>query len=124
MAEALLSALAGDSFIAESAGLRPTRIHPLVVEAMDEIGFDLSKKETKSVFTFYQEGRLYDYVITVCKEAIERECPVFPGITKRLNWPFDNPEAFEGSHEEKLARVKRVRDEIRSKIEQWIAEVG
>ena len=86
-----------------------------------EHGFGDGSKFTKKYKCRYL---VYFETFDSIKEAIERECPVFPGITKRLNWPFDNPEAFEGSHEEKLAQVKRVRDEIRSKIEQWIAEVG
>jgi len=120
MAEAFLNALAGDRFHAESAGFRPTHIHPLVVEAMQEKGIDISKNETRSVFKVYQDGRLYDFVITVCEESSENECPLFPGVTTRLNWPFDNPEAFEGTHEERLIQVKRVRDEIRARVEAWI----
>jgi arsenate reductase len=66
---------------------------------MKQMGFDLSGKGTRSVFKLYQEGRLYDYVITLCEEAIEDKCPVFPGLTRRLDWPFDNPEDFKGSHD-------------------------
>jgi arsenate reductase len=119
MAEAFLRDLAGDRFEAESAGLEPTTVHPLVVEAMQEIGVDLSGKATKSVFKLYQEGRLYDYVITVCREAIEEKCPVFPGLTRRLAWPFDNPEDFRGSHDERLDQVRRLREEIRTKVQEW-----
>jgi len=119
MAESFLNALAGDRFEAESAGFDPTRIYPLVIKAMHEIGMDLSKNQARSVFKLYQEGKLFDYVITVCEESSEDQCPMFPGVTRRLNWPFDNPEAFEGSHEEKLNQVKRVRDEIRARIEKW-----
>jgi len=120
MAEAFLNDLAGDRYLAESAGLEPTRVHPLVVEAMQEIGFDLSGKATRSVFKLYQEGRLYDYVITVCREAIEEKCPVFPGVTRRLAWPFDNPEDFEKNHDEGLTQVRRLRDEIRAKVQEWV----
>ncbi|MCF8144236.1 MAG: arsenate reductase ArsC [Deltaproteobacteria bacterium] len=122
MAEAFLNTLAGDRFQAESAGFDPTRIYPLVIKAMQEIGMDLSKKQTQSVFKLYQEGKLFDYVITVCEESAEDQCPMFPGVTRRLNWPFDNPEAFEGSHEEKLNHVKRVRDEVRARIESWVQQ--
>lgn len=123
MAAAFLNALAGDRFEAESAGFDPTRIYPLVVTAMQEIGMDLSKKQTQSVFKLYQEGKLFDYVITVCEESAENQCPMFPGVTRRLNWPFDNPEAFEGTYEEKLNQVKRVRDEIRARIESWVQQL-
>jgi arsenate reductase len=124
MAEAFLNALAGDRFIAESAGLKPTRIHPLVVEVMNEAGLDLSPNTADSVFECYKEGRLYDYVITVCRESVENQCPMFPGIARRLNWPFDNPEDFRGTHEEKLVQVRRVRDEIRKAIETWVGEAA
>lgn len=123
MAEAFLNEMAGDRFHSESAGFKPTRINPLVVEAMRETGVDLSRNRTRSVFSLYQDGNLYDYVITVCEESTENQCPLFPGITHRLNWPFDNPEAFEGSHEEKLNQVRRVRDEIKSRIEVWLEEL-
>jgi len=120
MAEAFLNDMAGDRFQSESAGFRPSRINPLVVEVMGEAGIDLSRKETQSVFKLYQDGNLYDYVITVCKESTENQCPLFPGATRRLNWPFDNPEAFEGNHEQKLEQVRRVRDEIKARIAEWL----
>jgi arsenate reductase (thioredoxin) len=123
MAEAFLNTLAGDRFQAESAGFDPTRINPLVIKAMHEVGMDLSKNQARSVFKLYQEGKLFDYVITVCEESAEDQCPMFPGVTRRLNWPFDNPEAFEGTHEEKLKQVRRVRDEIRARIEKWVREL-
>jgi len=123
MAAAFLNALAGDRFQAESAGFNPTRINPLVIKAMHEVGMDLSKNQTRSVFKLYQEGKLFDYVITVCEESSENQCPVFPGVARRLNWPFDNPEAFEGTHEEKLKQVRRVRNEIRARIEKWVREL-
>jgi len=109
MAEAFLNALAGDRFQAESAGFNPTRVYPLVIEAIHEAGMDLSKNQTQSVFKLYQQGKLFDYVITVCEESAENQCPVFPGVARSLEWPFENPESFEGTHEEKLRQVKRVR---------------
>lgn len=123
MAEAFLKALAGDRFQAESAGFSPTRIHPLVINTMHGAGIDLSKNRTQSVFKMYQEGKLFDYVITVCEESAENQCPLFPGVTRRLSWPFDDPESFEGTHEQRLEQVKRVRDEIRARIEAWIQEL-
>ncbi len=124
MAEAFLNQMAGDRFHAESAGFRPTQINPLVAEAMAEIGLDLAQKETRSVFKLYQDGNLYDYVITVCEESAENQCPLFPGVTRRLNWPFDNPETLKGNHEEKLSQVKRIRDEIKSRIASWLTETN
>jgi len=124
MAEAFLQDLGADLFEARSAGLEPTSVNPLVVEAMKELGHDLSDNTTKSVFKLYKEGMLFDYVITVCKESIENKCPIFPGFTRRLSWGFDDPAALEGSWEERLEGTRKIRDEIRLKIEAWISEIG
>lgn len=120
MAEAFLRDLAGDKIHVESAGLDPRPINPLVVEVMQEIGHDLTLAKSDSVFDFFKEGRLYDYVVTVCDQTAAGQCPVFPGITKRLHWPFTDPEALTGSHEEKLTALRVIRDQIREKISGWL----
>lgn len=120
MAEAFLNQLAGDEFIAESAGLEPGNLNPLVIEAMKEIGIDISGNQTNGVWDFFKEGRIYQYVITVCDAATEKLCPIFPGITKRLSWPFADPASFTGTHEEKLAMTRVVRDNIKAEIENFI----
>ena len=112
MAEAFLNDIAGDQIHVESAGLKPKPVTPLVVEVMKEIEFDLSKAKSDSVFDFFKEGRLYDYVITVCDETAAGQCPVFPGITKRFQWPFKDPETLTGTHEEKLEALRGMRDQI------------
>ena len=114
--------LAPDQFEAESAGYEPGPLNPLVVEAMKEAGFDISVNQAKSVFGLYKEGRLYDYVITVCEESEAERCPLFPGRVTRLDWPFQNPAAFTGSHEERLAKTREIRDQIRKRIEEFIEE--
>jgi arsenate reductase (thioredoxin) len=124
MAEAFLNRKAGDSFQGESAGLEPTSINPLVVEVMREKGIDLAGKGTSSVFQYYREGRLYDWVITVCRESLESKCPIFPGIAHRLQWDFDDPQSATGTHHERLDFVRRIRDEIEQRIDSWIAEQG
>jgi arsenate reductase len=124
MAETFLNCVAGDRFFAESAGLDPRDINPLVKEAMKEIGFDLDNNKSDSVFEFFKEGRLYDYVITVCDEATEKQCPIFPGIRKRLHWPIPDPQELTGNREEKMEGIRRIRDEIRSRIENWIKETS
>ena len=116
MAEAFLKKHGGDRFLVESAGLQPTRINPLVVEVMKEEGIDLSGHGTQSVFELYKEGRLFDYVITVCDQETEKLCPVFPGITRRLHWPFPDPSRLEGSREEKLAALRKIRDLIKKAV--------
>jgi len=124
MAEAFLNDLGGGRFVAESAGLEPQPIHPRVIAVMKELGYDLSPNASDSVFEFFRQGRLYDYVITVCEEAVEERCPVFPGIARRLRWPFPNPEEFAGSEEEKAAALRKIRNDIRRKIIDFIREVS
>lgn len=122
MAEAFMNQLGGDRFIAESAGLEPGKLNPLVVEAMKEVGIDISGNKTKSVFEFFKRGKLFSYVITVCDETSGEKCPVFPGIVKRLHWSFEDPSGFQGTPEEKLEKTRKVRDKIKSAIEKFIAE--
>jgi arsenate reductase len=124
IAEAYLNKLAGDRFTAESAGIEPGVLNPLVVESMKQDGMDISGNKTKSVFDFYRQGRIFNYVITVCdKEAAER-CPVFLGVTERLHWSFKDPSKFTGTEEEKLAQVKNLGDEIKEQIVKFISKYG
>jgi arsenate reductase len=121
MAETYLTALGGERFEVESAGLEPRPVNPLVVEVMREEGFDLSGSEGRGVFPLFKEGRLYDAVITVCTES-EARCPIFPGVQRRLHWPFPDPEELKGSAEEKLAGVRAIRDAIRERVASWVEE--
>jgi arsenate reductase len=123
MAEAFLKDMAGDRIDVESAGLEPKTVNPLVIEVMQEIGFDLSQAKSDSVFDFFKEGRLYDYVITVCDETAAGQCPVFPGITKRFHWPFKDPEALTGIHEEKLIALREIRNQIKEKLTSWLKTI-
>lgn len=120
MAEEVLRQLAGDRFETESAGVEPGTINPLVVEALKEIGIDIAGKETKAVFDLFNAGKKYDYVITVCDEASAEKCPVFPGLKDQLHWGFDDPSRFEGSDEEKLKKIRAVREQIHERISGWI----
>ena len=86
-------------------------LNPLVVKVMDEVGIDLSKKKPQSVFDLFKQGRVYAHVITVCHDS-ETKCPLFPGITKRWHWPFDDPAAVEGNEAEKLNAVRKIRNSI------------
>jgi arsenate reductase len=120
MAEAFLNRLASNDFFAESAGFEPGTLNPIVVEAMKEVGIDISNNQTKSVFDFFRQGRLYHFVIAVCDGASAERCPIFPGLTKRLGWSFEDPASFTGTHEEKLAKTRLVRDSIKREIETFI----
>lgn len=124
MAEAFLNALAPDRFVAESAGIESGVLNPVVVEAMRGTGIDISQNKTKSVQRFLDEGRHYDYVITVCDEASAQRCPVFPGQGRRIHMGFADPSTFRGSQRERLAKTMAVRDQIKAKIKQWIKEVA
>jgi arsenate reductase len=114
MAEGLLRQLAGDRFEAMSAGTEATRVRPLAIRAMEEIGIDISSQESKTLDRYLQES--FDYVITVCDDANEA-CPFFPGARSRLHWSFEDPSRVEGSEEERLAVFRSVRDRIRERIE-------
>jgi len=121
MAEAFLDALAGDRFEAHSAGLEPGVLNPLAVEAMKEIGIDISQNKTKSVFDLFKKGELFSYVVTVCDAASAETCPIFPGlVTKTIHWSFADPSAFTGTHEEQPEQMRKVRDEIKRTIEEWL----
>jgi arsenate reductase len=124
MAEVFLNSLAGDRFLAASAGFEPAAIHPLAIKAMAEIGHDLSHKTSQSVFDLFKAGRLYDYVITVCDESSGQACPIFPGVTQRLHWSFADPAALTGEEDERLAQVRAIRDQIQARIRNWIASFG
>jgi arsenate reductase len=123
MAEAFLNRVCGEQFEAHSAGLEPGKLNPVVVEAMQEIGLDISRNPTKAVFDMVKSGKTFAFVITVCDETSAERCPIFPGITKRLHWSFPDPSAIQGTHEQKLARTREIRDAIKAKVEAWCAEV-
>jgi arsenate reductase len=117
MAEGLLRNDAGDLFKVSSAGINPSSVRPEAVEVMQEIGIDISTHRSKSIDEFV--GQQFDYVITVCDNANE-QCPVFPGQTKRIHWSFEDPAASTGYHEERLAVFRRVRNEIRERLQKLI----
>ena len=123
MAEALLNHLAGDRFQAESAGLEPGKLNPFAVKAMAQMGLDISNNKAKSVFALYLQGHLYRYVVTVCDAEGHEKCPVFPGISERINWSFPDPAGFEGSEEEILRQIIIVRDMIKGKVGDLIESI-
>ena len=120
MAEALLKKIGGDRFQVESSGIEPGKLNTLAVDAMKAVGIDISHNQTKSVFDFFKQGAIFDYVITVCDETQAERCPVFPGVTKRLHWGFPDPSSFEGTWEQKLAMTCAVREQIEKRIEEWV----
>jgi arsenate reductase len=121
MAEGYLRNRAADRFEPLSAGIEPKGLNPLAIEAMQEIGIDISQQKSKDVASFL--GQYIPYIVTVCDNARER-CPVFPRTFKFLHWSFQDPAAARGSHEEKLAVFRRVRDEIARRIDDEFVSSG
>ena len=122
MAEAFLNHLASDLFEAESAGLEPGKLNPIVVEAMQEVGIDISANKTKTVDDMLKKGTLYNAVITVCDAASAEACPVFPGKAQKIGWSFPDPSAFTGSKEDMLEKTRQVRDKIEEKIKMFVKD--
>lgn len=120
MAEVFVNEYYNEKFTAESAGLEPGTLNPLVVKSMAEIGIDISSNKTKDVFDFFKAGKIFNYVITVCDEASGQRCPIFPGALKKINWSFEDPSSFAGTEDEKLIKIAKVRDAIKIKVEEFI----
>jgi len=114
MAEGLLRHDAGNVYEVFSAGTKPTGVRPEAIAVMHEVGVDISDHRSKSVDEF--AGQNFDYVITVCDNAKE-SCPVFAAKTKRIHWSIEDPAAVQGCVEEKLTAFRRVRDELRGRLQ-------
>lgn len=123
MAEAWLRNVAGDRFEVESAGLEPGKLNPFVVEAMKQVGIDISHHSPKGVQDLLNAGKTYDYVIAVCDKEAAEKCPIFPGSSIRLHWSFPDPSAATGEYDSKLRVAAEVRDTIKATIEQWLREM-
>ncbi len=120
MAEGLLRHAGGDFYEVYSAGVEPSFVRPQAVEAMRESGINITNHRSKSVDEF--AGQEFDYVITVCDNA-RVNCPVFPGATRRVHWSFDDPAAVEGDVETRLAVFRRVRDEIKERLHEFVRDL-
>ena len=119
MAEAFLRQYASDHFEAYSAGLEPKPINPFTIQVMNEIGVDISSQRSKGVGEYLGKV-LFQYLVTVCDDA-EKNCPsVWPGVTTRLHWSFEDPARFEGSDEEILSKFRQVRVLIDQRIKSWL----
>jgi len=121
MAQAFLNLIAGDRFEAESAGLEAGTLNPLAIEAMAEVGIDISGNATRRAIDLLKSGQRFHYVITVCDVANAQKCPVFPGALRHLSWSFPDPSQLQGTHEEKMVEVRKIREAIKAKIEAWIS---
>lgn len=117
MAEGLFRQEAGRLYQVFSAGTKPSLVRPEAIAVMREIGIDISRQRSKSVEEF--SGQELDLVITVCDNAKE-SCPVFPGRTQRLHWPFEDPVAVTGPEEQRLSAFRSVRDQLRKRIQLFL----
>jgi len=119
MAEGLLRAHGGDLFTAHSAGTEPKGLNPLAVQAMQELGIDISQQRSKGVAEFLGKTPVRHLVI-VCGDADER-CPgTWPGVATREFWPFEDPAAATGTHEQRLAAFREIRDQIEARLLPWL----
>jgi arsenate reductase len=124
MAEGFLRALGSDRFEATSAGVEPGTLDPLAIEVMKEAGVDISHQQAKNVKELLKEHFAYVisvYVISVCDLARER-APIFPFTPNLVHWSIYDPDSSKHSAEEKKNVFRRVRDEIRAKIESFLSE--
>jgi arsenate reductase len=120
MAEAFWEQLGNGAWESESAGSKPSGyVHPLAIQAMQELGLDISRHTSKSLEQFQTQS--FDLVITVCDHAKEA-CPVFVGAKETVHWPFDDPADATGADEEKMVMFCRVRDEIKERIQTYLDE--
>ncbi len=117
MAEGLVNHYLGDRFQAFSAGTEATRVNPLAIRVLAEVGIDISHHCSKTVDAF--AGQRFDHVITLCGSANE-QCPLFIGGVRRVHIGFDDPSRLKGSDEEVLPEYRRVRDEIRKEITDYL----
>ena len=117
MAEGWIRALGSDQIEVHSAGLEPSRVHPLAIEVMAEKGIDISGHRSKHLDE-YRQSR-FDDVLTVCDNAAE-SCPVFPGGARRLHWNLPDPAVDEGAEEERREAFRRVRDALERRVGHWL----
>ena len=117
-----MKALAGDRFEVQSAGASASSVHPLAIRVMAEVAIDISRHRSKSLDEFI--GQEFDYVITVCANDTKTICPFFPGKAKhRLNWAFEDPAQAEGDEAQRVRIFESVRDQIASRIKEFLSGV-
>lgn len=117
MAEGLLRHLAGDRYDVFSAGTHPVGLNPGAVEAMQDIGIDISKHRSKHMNEFTDQA--FEYVITVCDRAKD-SCPRWPHAATLIHWSFEDPAAVTGTADERRHAFRTVRDQIKQQIELFI----
>jgi arsenate reductase len=117
MAEGWLRHLAGDRYEAVSAGTDPVGLNPLAVEVMKEAGIDIASHRSKKLDLYL--GQRFDHVITVCDLA-QQTCPLFPGAVRTHHWSFEDPASVEGTHGQRLAAFRTMREQIRQRVVEFL----
>jgi len=123
IAAAILNNKYGNLFAAKSAGINKKDINPLAIEVMNDYGVDISKNSVNSVSDLLKRKESYDYVITVCSKEAQEKCPLFPGSQKKIHWNLEDPDAFSGTHHEKLEKAILLRDEIEKRIDAFVKQI-
>ncbi len=125
MAQALLNKMCGDTLEACSAGITAGELNPVAVQAMDEIGIDISHHKPEAVFELYKHGYTFQYIISLCDQAAGERCPTVPGFAKRIDWNFEDPALVSDAlpPKDRLTRMRSVRDQIQAAISEWCLEV-
>lgn len=121
IAEGLLRQLARDDFEVFSAGVEPSRVHPMSILVMDEIGINIRTQSSDDVNDYLKAG--IDIVISVCDHAAQN-CPVFPGAVQRIHWSIKDPFHGWDVDESKLPDYRRTRDELQQRIEDFVTGRG
>jgi arsenate reductase len=111
MAEGIARSLAPADVRVSSAGSKPSRVNPLAIRALDEIGLDIRSQRSKSVDDVSHQG--IDAVVTLCAEEV---CPVFLGKAHRIHWGLPDPAGTGNTDEERLQAFRDVRDELRRRL--------
>jgi len=124
MAEALLNHLAGGEFEAMSAGYRAGKLNPLAVKVMKEIGLDISGNTVKTAFNLYKQGIFFNYIIVLCDQTMAERGPIYPGHQGYIYWSTPDPDILWGTYRERLKGMRAIRDGLRKRIEEWLAEVS
>jgi arsenate reductase (thioredoxin) len=120
IAEGLLRSFASEQMEVFSAGSKPSVVNPYAIQAMAEVGIDISQQRSKHLKEYLNHS--FDYVITVCDQAAET-CPIFPGKVQRIHWSFPDPAAAEGDEADKMASFRSVRDALATQFKAWATEV-
>ena len=118
MAEGLLRHDGGEAFLVESAGIEPSFVRPEAIKVMREIGIDISGHRSKSIDQF--TAQQFDHVITVCDNA-KQNCPIFPRPAQRIHWSIEDPAAVGGNEETRLSAFRTARDDLRGRLQEFIA---